>query len=81
MTLRRLVFLGIKTAMTSARIDQAIARIESALSRIDAAKTQDTSSSDDAARVTALVNSHEQLREDVAETLRDLDKVIAELDQ
>jgi len=69
--------------MSGARIDQAIARIEAALVRIDAVETSSAAApieEESAARVAALVNSHEQLREEVAETLKELDQVIAELD-
>lgn len=72
--------------MSSARIDEAITRIEAALGRIDAARLQASASSDEAssansARVMSLVNTHEKLREEVAETLRELDEVIGELEQ
>lgn len=74
------------------RIENAIARIETALARIEAARPLRSEKSDapapdtsDAAggpaRVLALVNSHEKLREDVAETLRDLDELIAGLEE
>lgn len=66
------------------QIEQAMARIEAALARIaDAghavqrvAPAQTVAS----ARVAELVNVHERLREEVAETLRDLDALIADLE-
>lgn len=79
--------------MSGARVDQAIARIEAALARIDAARAlatapgsagdpeADTKAAENKARVTALVNNHEKLREEVAETLRDLEKVIGEFER
>jgi hypothetical protein len=70
--------------MSGARIDQAIARIEAALARIDSAREANANpgsanQSEGPARISALVNSHEQLREEVAETLRELDQVLGEL--
>ncbi len=74
--------------MDNDRIGQAMARIEAALARIEAARPTD-SAADPAvaggapagtARVIALVNTHEKLREEVAETMRDLDGLIAQLE-
>lgn len=74
--------------MADSRIEQALARIEAALGRMDAAHArvlaQDTVRSPNgdgsgSARVMTLVNSHEKLREEVADTLRDLDALIEEL--
>jgi len=60
----------------------AIARIEAALARIDAAasKLQLESRPSAPPNVMSLVNKHEALKEEVVETLRDLDKLIAELE-
>ena len=71
--------------MDNARINQAAARIAAALERIAAAPSPcpDPASSTSAAssaRVALLVNSHEKLREEVAETLRDLDALIGQLE-
>lgn len=82
--------------MGESRIDKAVARIEAALARMDAARAvvvaktpaktpqenafsgeKDTAGS---ARVMELVNRHEKLREEVADSLRDLDTLIAELE-
>lgn len=74
--------------MSESRIDKAMARISAAVSRIDAARedvvaasascaAKDTASS---ARVMELVNRHEKLREEVAETLTDLDTIIEDLE-
>lgn len=69
--------------MVNDRIEQALARIEVAMNRMaaarpdPAAKRGDTASS---ARIMALVNDHERMREEVAETLGDLDALIEELD-
>ena len=69
--------------MSESRIENALARIEAAMERIAAARasapagTQDPASS---ARVMALVNSHEKLREEVVDTMRELDVLIAELE-
>jgi predicted nucleic acid-binding Zn-ribbon protein len=65
--------------MDEGRIDHAIKRIETAMERIDAARAAVAASSAKAAggsaRVIELVNTHEKLREHVAETLRELDDV------
>lgn len=81
--LRPLGFLDIAADMSGGRVEVAIARIDAAIARIKAAGAKNAmrpTETEAAARVSALVNSHEQLREEVAETLKDLDKVIAELD-
>lgn len=58
-----------------------MARIEAALARIDAASEKIPAKSVDAnPNVMSLVNKHEALREEVAATLRDLDKLIGELE-
>ena len=74
------------------RIDRAVARIEAALARLDAARAGALLSAPPAApatggkepggaaRVMELVNRHEKLREEVADTLRDLDALIAGLE-
>ena len=78
--------------MGDSRIDKALARIDAALSRMDAlmaatrarpappseaVATKDQASS---ARVMELVNRHEKLREEVADSLRDLDALIDDLE-
>ena len=73
--------------MATGRIDQAITRIEAALSRLPLAPPsadpgeETAQGHENSARVTALVDSHEKLREEVADTLRDLDALIADLEQ
>jgi hypothetical protein len=77
--------------MSAARIEQAMARITAAMARIDAARaaieTDRTpahpSLSNDgpgSARVMALVNAHEKLREEVADTIGQIDALIEELE-
>ena len=82
--------------MAESRIDKALARIEAALARMDTAHAQamenakrqatETNGEDGAsdpsgsARVMELVNAHEKLREEVADSLRDLDTLIGELE-
>lgn len=75
--------------MAESRIDRALARIEAALSRMDAAhksalaqkaNKDSEASAQSSARVMELVNTHEKLREEVADTLRDLDSLIGELE-
>ena len=78
--------------MSSTRIDEAMARINAAMARIEAARLDLNSSAQDqekaeekpdsqsSARVMALVNAHEKLREEVADTLGELDTLIEELE-
>lgn len=69
--------------MATGRIEQAITRIEAALTRLESARPAGTSGEqamENSPRVLALVQSHEKLREEVADTLRDLDGLIAELE-
>ncbi|WP_416831662.1 MAG: hypothetical protein ACMUJI_01285 [Erythrobacter sp.] len=73
--------------MSATRIDQAMARIGSAMERIDAARARIEASKGEAAaspgssRVMELVNAHERLREEVADTIGELDALIEELEQ
>lgn len=70
--------------MVSGRIDQALARINAALARIEAAQVEGRTSPETSpasegagsARVMALVNAHEKLREEVADTIGQLDALI-----
>jgi hypothetical protein len=77
--------------MSAARIDQAMTRINAAMARIDAARLELSSASDETPtdagsepantpRVMALVNAHEKLREEVADTIGEIDALIEELD-
>lgn len=70
--------------MSAERIEHAIQRIEAAMQRIEAVKDSPAHSSAKPAggspSVIGLVNSHEKLREQVAETLRELDDVLAKLE-
>ncbi len=70
--------------MQSDRIDSALERIERAMARINAARdvaeAQGGPSAGGSARVVELVNTHEKLREQVAESLRELDDLISSLD-
>lgn len=84
--------LVISGHMSAERINEAMARINAAMARIDAArldmKASAKSSNDSgqskegpgSARVMALVNAHEKLREEVADTLGELDTLIEELE-
>lgn len=69
--------------MTAARIASAISRIEAAMERIDSARGVLTGPGAKAgagsAKVIELVNAHEKLREQVFESLRELDDVLANL--
>ncbi|MDZ4273423.1 MAG: hypothetical protein U0975_12205 [Erythrobacter sp.] len=71
--------------MTADRIATAITRIEAAMQRIDAAREAGAKSGAAAgassARVVELVNSHEKLREHVAESLRELDDLLDKLEE
>ena len=70
--------------MSADRIAAALARIEAAMARIDAAREAaaagDTRGGSASARVVELVNVHEKLREQVAESLRELDDLLAQLE-
>ncbi len=68
--------------MTADRIASALARIETAMARIDAAREAgvEARSAAGSAKVVELVNVHEKLREQVAESLRELDDLLAHLD-
>lgn len=72
------------TIMTADRIAAALARIESAMARIDAACTSlseaEGKPGGSSARVVELVNVHEKLREQVADSLRELDDLLAQLE-
>ena len=71
--------------MTAETIAQALQRIEAALERIEAARAAVQAGGGQAAggsaRVVELVNSHEKLREQVAESLRELDDLIGKLEE
>ena len=83
--------------MGESRIDRALARIDAAMMRMETAQKtarasqaaqqstlQSTSPPSDegsSARVMELVNAHEKLREEVADTLSDLDALIGELEE
>ncbi|MFO6447144.1 hypothetical protein ACLBKU_08370 [Erythrobacter sp. NE805] len=71
--------------MTADRIASALARIESAMVRIDAAREAGGGSREGRAgggsgKVVELVNVHERLREQVAESLRELDELLEQLE-
>lgn len=73
--------------MSEGRIVTAIARIEAAMERIAEARANAPSptqasaeESGSSAKVMALVNAHEKLREDVADTMRELDDLIEDLE-
>ena len=69
------------SAMSAERIDNAMKRIEAAMQRIEAVR--DAAAGKGAGgspRVIGLINTHEKLREQVAETLRELDDVLAKLE-
>ncbi|MEM7779965.1 MAG: hypothetical protein AAF697_06200 [Pseudomonadota bacterium] len=59
------------------RIDNARAQISEASEPSEKAPAEDSASS---ARVMALVNAHEKLREEVAETIGQIDTLIEELE-
>lgn len=70
--------------MTADRINNAIKRIESAMKRIDAAgevtAATGAKAGSGSARVVELVNAHEKLREQVSESLRELDSLLIKLE-
>jgi hypothetical protein len=71
--------------MKADRIATALARIEAAIERIDAvgvaAANPEAKAVGGSARVVELVNVHEKLREQVAESLRELDDLLAKLEE
>jgi len=71
--------------MNADRIATALARIEAAIKRIDAvgeaAAIAEVKAAGGSARVVELVNVHERLREQVAESLRELDELLAKLEE
>jgi predicted nucleic acid-binding Zn-ribbon protein len=69
--------------MTAAPIDHAMTRIEAAMARIEAARetlANAGAKTAGSAKVVELVNAHEKLREQVSESLRELDDVLAKLE-
>jgi hypothetical protein len=71
--------------MSADRIASALTRIEAAMARIDAARDglaeSEGKAGSSSARVVELVNVHEKLREQVAESLRELDILLAQLEE
>lgn len=81
--------------MSAERIEQAMARISAAMERIEAVRLASETASETAsesadkplendkagsAKVLALVNAHEKLREEVADTIGQIDALIGELE-
>ncbi|WP_162627674.1 hypothetical protein [Erythrobacter sp. KY5] len=80
-----------RSTMSAARIEQAMTRLNAAMERIDAARAEIEQRGGDSAderandaggsqRVMALVNAHEKLREEVADTIGQIDSLIEELE-
>lgn len=71
--------------MSDDRIATALGRIEAAMARIEAARDAgqggETRAGGGSGRVVELVNIHEKLREQVAESLRELDDILARLEE
>lgn len=71
--------------MSAERIASALTRIEAAMARIDAAREgldeSEGKAGNSSARVVELVNAHEKLREQVAESLRELDTLLGQLEE
>lgn len=84
-TLHKRAYLGISSAMHEDRIANALGRMEAAMARIAAARKHVKAAPDQpaagSARVVELVNKHEKLREQVTETLRELDGLISKLEE
>ena len=70
--------------MNADRIERAIQRIEAAMQRIETVRDNPPGGGAKAgaasARVVELVNSHVKLREQVSESLRELDDLLAKLE-
>ncbi len=62
-----------------ARLNAAMARIDTARSEIQSRKSEPADNAG-SARVMALVNAHEKLREEVAETISEIDALIEDLE-
>lgn len=71
--------------MSADRITSALTRIEAAMARIDAARAglahAEGKGAGASAKVVELVNVHEKLREQVADSLRELDELLAQLEE
>ncbi|MCM0001122.1 MAG: hypothetical protein NBV68_17265 [Erythrobacter sp.] len=71
--------------MSADRIASALTRIEAAMARIETARDKlgdgEAKAGGSSARVVELVNVHEKLREQVAESLRELDDLLAALEE
>lgn len=71
--------------MNADRIERALQRIEAAMERMDAAREGALAAAAQpatgSARVVELVNAHEKLREQVSESLRELDDLIGKLEE
>lgn len=82
-TLRAMRYLDKNIVMHHHRIETALERIEAAMARIDAAREVAGNGRVPAssARLVGLVNNHEKLREQVAETLRELDDLLTALEE
>lgn len=81
--LRGKVSLGNYSPMGEGRIASAMTRIEAAMERIAKLRPAPHSNSSEtggSAKVSALVNAHEKLREEVADTMRELDGLIEDLE-
>lgn len=70
-----MVFLG---PMNAERITTALARLENAMTRIEAARGE---AGGGAARAGEIVDAHERLRAQVSESLRELDELLAQLEE
>jgi hypothetical protein len=70
--------------MNADRIERAVQRLEAALERIEAARAQRLAAgvhpASGSVRVVELINRYEKLREQVAESLRELDILIGRLE-
>ena len=75
------ILLVSHTHMAADRITAALARIEAALARVEAARAVEGKAAGNSARVVELVNVHERLLEQVAESLRELDDLLAKLEE
>ena len=70
--------------MSAGRIEKAMTRLSTAMKRIDAARasaeTSPQAENANSAKVLELVNAHEKLREEVADTIGEIDALIEELE-
>ena len=76
------MFASLSATMDTTRLDQALARLDTALTRAEtAAQALPRESGVDAQEYAGLVQRHDHLKETVANSLRQLDEILAGIPQ